>query len=269
MANTRALAALFVIPSLLAFSPAHASDSVPAGFAPGPVWLSQQAPAAGASVRIYTVVYDGSASAIEGSVSFKIDGTTVGSTPFSLDAGESAIESTVWTAIEGAHTVSAEITSAVDKKTKVSVQIGSTTTTTLAVSVTPPPPKSAALEAVDTAQSAVTSGTPIVQNAVAQTVAVTESIRTAGESYLTSLAGSQSTASSSPKKGGSVLGAQTERTDDSATTDTAPGYTAKIASALLPLFTYPALFYPVFLFLILLLLWILARKLRNPTSKKR
>lgn len=263
MAQSKARAALLVIPTIILMLglPAHASE-ISAGFAPGPVWLSEHNPTAGTSVRIYTVVYDGSPAAIEGSVSFKIDGTSVGAAPFSLNAGESSIESVPWTASEGSHTVSAEITSAIDKKTKITAQVAQASTTLHTFSVRPAPPKAAAVEALDTAQVAIASTSPLIASVVTATTATTESIRKAGEAYLATLAG-ESTQASSSKPRGSVLGAQTEGSD----TSDGEGYVQKVAHAALPIFRYPALFYPIFAFLVFFLLWLLAKRLRNP--KKR
>ncbi len=269
MAIVRALTAVLVIPSIFFIVGVHSAlAAVPAGFAPGPVWLSQNAPLSGNTVRIYTVVYDGSTTAIEGSVTFKIDGTSVGSSPFSLEPGESAIESVSWTATEGIHQVSAEITSAIDKKTKEAATIEHTTTTILSVTVGPEAPKAPALEAIDTAQSAVASSTPVVAGVVAATTATTESIRKAGETYLANLAGEApvKTIATTTKPKGSVLGAATEVPEE-ATPPSETGIMQKVAKVLLPLFRYPALFYPVFLFLILFLFWLIGKRLRNP--KKR
>ena len=263
MAQSKALAAFLVIPTafFIFALPAHANE-MPAGFAPGQVWLSDSSPVAGSLVRIFTVVYDGSPTAIEGSVSFKVDGVSIGSAPFSLNAGESAIESVTWTATEGSHIVSAEITSAIDKRTKMVARISQATSSTQTFSVGPVPPKTAAVEALDSAHVAVASSSPIVASVVAATTATTESIRKAGEAYLSNLAG-ETTRASSTKPTGSVLGAETEATDSIEETS----YVQKAAQTVLPVFRYPALFYPVFAFLILFLLWVLAKRLRNPKRR--
>ena len=267
MVMVRTLAAILLISSIFLIAGAHlAQAAVPAGFAPGPVWLSQSAPLSGSLVRIYTVVHDGSSTALEGSVTFKIDGAAIGSSPFSLEPGESAIKSYSWTATEGTHQVSAEITSATDKRTKETTIIERSTTTILSVAVGPEAPKPAALEAVDTAQSVVASSTPVVAGIVAGATATTESIRKAGESYLASLAGEAATASSKPKN--SVLGAETEAPKEEAFTPIEESWTQKVAKAVLPLFRYPALFYPVFLSLILFAFWLVIKHLRNPKKRR-
>jgi len=232
-----------------------AEISVPAGFAPGPVWLSQSAPSAGNTVRLYTVVYDSSPTAIEGSVTFKVDGISLGSTAFSLDAGESVIKSITWVAEEGTHEFSAEISGVIERKTKITATVERAATAPLSITVLPAGPKSAALEAVDTAQIVVASSTPVVASIVSATTNATESLRKAGESYFTSLTTSNPQSSSSPA------------TSTSTTEQVEGGVSQKIAKIVLPLFHYPALFYPFFLLLILLALWILAKRLRNPKRR--
>lgn len=263
MAQSKARAALLVIPTIafLLALPAHASE-ISAGFAPGPVWLSENSPTAGTLVRIYTVVYDGSPSAIEGSVSFKIDGTSIGAVPFSLNAGESSIESVPWTASEGEHNVSAEITSVIDKKTKITAQLREASTTLHTFHVKPAPPKTAAVEALNTAHLAVASSSPVIANVIAATTATTESIRKAGETYLASLAGENVLTSTAEEKG-SVLGTETEVSESTPEA----GYVQKTAHTVLPIFRYPALFYPVFAFIILLIFWIAGKRLRNPKRR--
>lgn len=243
----------------------HAA-SLSAGFAPGSVWVSQSSPAAGTTVKLYTVIYDGGSTAIEGSVSFLVDGVVIGSTPFSLEPGGSAIESVPWQAVEGAHTVSAKITSIVDKKTKTALTLEHTDTSTLPVTVGPEAPKPVALEALNTAQVTVASSTPFVAQAIAQTTAFTEGMRTAGLTYLSSLARASSTANTT--RTGSVLGAQTEGPETASSTEPS-SWSRTAAQTLLPLFAYPALFYPVFVGLLGLGFWLLIKRLKNPSAKRR
>ena len=271
MVMIRTLVAILFIPSTFLVAGVHPVHAVvPAGFAPGPVWLSQNAPLSGSTVRIYTVVYDGSSVALEGSVTFSVDGTSIGSSPFSLEPGESAIESYSWIATEGVHQVSADITSAIDKKTKEPITIERATTSVLSVTVGPQAPKPAALEAIDTAQSTVASSTPAVTGIIAGTTATTESIRKAGESYLATLAGEpavRDTATAS-KPSTSVLGADIEVPEEEVFVPTETGPMQKVAKVLLPLFRYPALFYPVFLLLILFVFWLIVQRLRRPRKRR-
>ncbi len=112
---------LFVLAlACLSLAPlAHAQDAnLAAGFPPGSLWLSTSAPVAGTAVHIYTVVYNSSPAALEGSVAFTVDGAIVGSTAFSLEAGQASVKSVDWTATEGPHTINANVASAVDKSSK-------------------------------------------------------------------------------------------------------------------------------------------------------
>lgn len=250
----------------LSTAPHNAHAQTVAGFAPGPVWVSTAHPTAGTAVRISTVVYNGGESAIEGSVSFLVDSSIIGSSPFTLEPGASTIESVSWTPSEGSFALSAAITSAIDKKTKAATVITQATTSTITTTVLPAPPKPEVEQALDSAQSAVASSTPVVQGVLAKATEVTESLRTAGLSYLTNVIGSSSpSTTASSTRSGTVLGAETEQLEAS----TSPSYQKTIARTLLPLFTYPALFYPVLAGVLGLLLWLLLKKLRNPKPRGR
>ena len=266
MAHPRVFLALLVIPMLFGASTLTAASSIPAGFAPSTLWLSQSAPTAGNAVKVSTVIYNSSQTALEGSVTFSVDAAIIGSAPFSVGAGESAIESVTWTTTEGQHTLKASIESVIDRKTKSSATIDQTTTAPITVTVLPQAPKAPALEAIDTAQTAVASSTPIVASIVSKTTDTTEAVRKAGESYLATLAGEPAQSETGTKPRGAVLGAATEVAEASSTSATG-SIGSKIAKVLLPLFRYPALFYPVFLFLILFAFWLLAKKLRNPKRR--
>lgn len=270
MAHLRAFLFIAIVPLLFTAVPAHAAaGDIAAGFVPSTLWLSQSTPTAGSSVKISTVVYNSSQTALEGSVTFSADNAIIGSTPFSLGAGESAIESVTWTTTEGQHTLKASIESVIDRKTKSAAAIAQTVTAPITVVVLPEAPKAPALEAIDTAQSAVASSTPVMATIIAKTTDTTESIRKAGESYLATLAGEPATANATTtaaKPKSSVLGASTEVTEAS-TSPASDSIGSKIAKVLLPLFRYPALFYPVFLFFILFAFWLVAKKLRNPKRR--
>lgn len=268
MVHRIGLLGALLIPTLFLPIFAHAQEStIPAGFAPTSVWLSRNALVSGTDVRLYTVVYNSSESALEGSVSFLIDGAEVGTAPFTLSSGDSKILSTVWTASEGTHSVSAKISSSLDSKTKESRSLSSSASASLSVTVIPPPPKPAALQTIDTVSTIAASSTPVIASAVAQVTAATEALRTAGESYLTALSAPASTGTQSPtsSRTGSVLGAETVVPDTVETPKKT--LTQTIAGYLLPIFSTPALFYLVFIGLLLFLFFLLIRKLRNPRRR--
>jgi hypothetical protein len=256
---------------LLSVASVANAATLTAGFAPGSLWLSQSAPVAGTSIRVYAVTYNAGTTALEGSVTFTVDGEPIGSSPFSLEPGESEIESVSWIPTEGAHQIAADIKSVIDKKSKESATIANAATAAVSVSVAPEPPKPPVVEAIDSAQTIAASSTPIVSGVIAATTGATESIRKAGEDYLAMLAGEKALVASTTesKKAGSVLGAATEIPEEEVAASTPPaGYMQSIAKALLPIFRYPALFYPVFLFILLFILWLVAKRLRNPKRRK-
>lgn len=255
-----------LVPLMLACALPALAAGVAAGFAPGSVWLSTDTPRAGEKISITTVLYDGSPSAIEGSVSFGVDGKVVGTAPFSLDAGESGIISTDWIAAEGEHRITAEIGSAIDRKSKATASLANATSSALTVTVLPAPPKPAPLEALDTATSILASSSPAVASAIASAKSVTETIRTAGESFLEAQGAVSTT--SADTDAGEVLGAETYAADTERGTP-APGFMASVARTLLPVFRYPAIFYPLFFLILAFILWIIAKRLRHPGKNQK
>lgn len=265
-----ALLSALLIPTLFLPVTVGAQETgISAGFAPSSVWLSRTDLVAESSVRIYTVVYNSSESALEGSVSFLVDGTETGTAPFALPSGDSKIVFTTWTTSEGTHTVSAKIASSLDTKTKESRTLSSSSSASLSVTVTPPPPKPVILQTADTASSIVASSTPVIASVVAHAFSATEALRTAGESYLTALsaptASVTDSATTSPARKGSVLGAETLSLEGD--TPTKKTLVQKIAGFLLPFFATPALFYLACIGILLLLFFLLIRKLRNPRRR--
>jgi len=263
------LSALLIPTFFLPIAVAAQEVSIPAGFAPSSVWLSRTNLVAESSVRIYTVVYNSSESSLEGSVSFLIDTKELSTSPFVLVPGDSKIVSTTWTPSEGTHTVSAKIISSLDQKTKESRTLASTVSSSLSVTVAPLPPKPVALQTLDTASDIVASSTPLIASAVANVASATETLRKAGESYLTELSASgtsdANSASAESSRKGSVLGAETLSPEGNAPTKKT--VVQKIAGFLLPVFATPALFYLAFIGLLLLLFFLLIRKLRNPRRR--
>lgn len=267
MVIRKALLGALLIPTLFCAGVIHAQEAaIPAGFAPSSVWLSSTEAVSGEALRIYTVVYNSSEGALEGSVSFLVDGAEIGTAPFTLSAGTGSLVSVTWTPEEGAHTVSAKISSSLDTKTKTARTLSSTASNQLQVTVSPPPPKPVALQTIDTVSDIAASSTPVIASAVAQVTSATEALRTAGESYLTALAASASAVeSATSSRKGSVLGAETVAPDTLETPKKT--LTQTIAGYLLPIFATPALFYLVFIGLLLFLFFLLIRKLRNPKRR--
>lgn len=88
----------------------HAASMSNAGFIPAPLWFSRDTFFAGETVRVYTVVYNGSDSDIRGTVEFLNGTLVVGSDDFSLAKGGRSQDIWIdWSATEGDHRISARI----------------------------------------------------------------------------------------------------------------------------------------------------------------
>lgn len=259
---------------LIGASPAHAAEGLPAGFAPGPVWVSKSAPTAGEKVYIYAAIYNASDTPIEGSITFSVDGTSVGSVPFALGDGETMLKSVPWTAVEGSHTVGAAVGTAIEKQSKQATNVRNSTTGSVTIVVAAEAPKPVAVENINAASGAVStaiaSGSPIVASVTSTIVDTAEAVRKAGETFLAEAAGTAATASTSERQG-QVLGAETYVPEETMTekTPSKGGFMQSIAQALLPVFAYPAIFYPLFFLILLVGFWIVAKRLRNPRRRRR
>ncbi len=259
------LLSLFLLLSTHAY--AYAAE-LPAGFAPGPIWVSKQQPTAGERVELYAAVYNASDTSLEGSITFLVDDAEIGSVPFVLNDGETSIKSVEWTAVAGPHTVRAFINTAIERNSKQTASIEHAEVANISVQVAEKEPTPEVLAAVDTASSAISlalaSSSPLVSNIAQTVVQTTESIRTAGEAFLSEAAG---TSTPSVSKG-EVLGAETYAAEPEVSSQDS-SLLANVANTLLPIFRYPAIFYPLFFILLVVLFWIVAKRLRNPSSRRR
>ncbi|MBU6323395.1 hypothetical protein KGQ55_01770 [Patescibacteria group bacterium] len=258
------LLALFALPPLSAL----AAASLIAGFPTSPIWLSEASITEGDTVRITTVVYDASGTAIAGDVDFLVDDASVGTAHFSLVSGQSALLSAEWKATAGSHTFTAEITGATDGSNALTLAAQKTSSMTAVVAKAPPP--AAAVVALDSAaaaaNSAATVAIPVVAQAAANVAQAAEGLRTSGATFL-----ANQLAANAPSGAvkGSVLGAETYKAPAAAQGAAAgssqsgflSGFTRAIEGFLLIIFGNAWLFYPVFTVLLLILLYIVFRRL--------
>lgn len=92
---------------------AFASAISNAGFIPSPLWFSRDTFFAGETVRVYTIVYNGSEADIRGTVEFLNKDALIGAQEFSLARGGRSQDIWIdWKAIEGDYRISARITGA-------------------------------------------------------------------------------------------------------------------------------------------------------------
>ncbi len=80
------------------------------GFLPSNIWYSKDPFFAGDKIRVYTVIFNGSDSDLEGTVEFYDNSTPIGKSGFSLAGGGRIRDIWIdWTATGGNHTISAKI----------------------------------------------------------------------------------------------------------------------------------------------------------------
>ncbi len=229
----------------LLFAPTFACAASAAGFAPGSLWLSEQAPMAGDAVKVYTVLYDSGASPLSGDVQFNVDSGPLQTVHFSLAPGETQIVSADWTASIGEHSFSA----ALENVSGPSGALAQASTGTVSVTVKAAPPSPIARYAA-IVQNAVASSSPVVQSIFQAIASTTENWRAAGSRHLSAalVADAKRTAAAAgpaplmPE----VLGAST--TNLAAAGSASPGGTLEkvrtgVLRALLYVFQMPILFY--------------------------
>lgn len=84
-----------------------------AGFIPSNIWYSKESFFAGETVRIYTIVFNGSSYNLSGDVEFLDNGVVLGRTPFSLLTSTLTRDVSIpWKATEGSHAITARIRNA-------------------------------------------------------------------------------------------------------------------------------------------------------------
>jgi hypothetical protein len=91
---------------------AHASSEPVknAGFVPANIWYSKESFFAGETVRIYTVIFNGSTYDLSGGVEFLDNSVSLAQVPFAILAtGQAEDVSIPWKATEGKHTITARV----------------------------------------------------------------------------------------------------------------------------------------------------------------
>ena len=232
------------------------ADTGHAGFPAGSIWLSTTAPLSGQETTVYAVVYNSTATKLDGTLAFTVDTKALSTMAISLAAGASQIYSTKWTASEGTHSFGAQLSGTT--VSDVAKDAG-----TVSITVAAPPAPSAAQQAVAQTTHAVSSiastSLPIISKVEQAVYSTTEKWREQG------LALAQKNAASTGSiESGSVLGTSTKRSFPTLGTQKTTGIMAKFYSALVVIFASRAIFYPFFLILILFILWLLMRWVNKP-----
>ncbi|MES2953556.1 MAG: hypothetical protein V4674_03260 [Patescibacteria group bacterium] len=185
----RMLLALLV----LLFSPSLAFGAQPeAGFVPSTIWYSKNDFYAGDTVRIYTVIFNGSEGDLKGELLFKDNGATIGKSSFSLVQGRSETVWTDWKPVAGKHSVEASIENSrlyLPGKTEERVELAYGNAPKSEKTVLPRP-EQIGKELLESATEAAKEGTSFAQSAIATFAAdmikklpepATDLILTAGE----------------------------------------------------------------------------------------
>lgn len=232
--------------------PFFATADVSAGFPAQSIWFSNTAPSYGETVRVFTVLYNGTGTTIEGTVEFIADGTSHEMQPVTLKSGESRVLSSIWTAETGQHAFSARFKAGTITQSSVSVTI----------SVAAPPKPSPVEEAMQKAGSITdtiaSSSAPIVKQAAQAVFEKTETLRNAAIAYVEPYADLDV-----QKRAGDVRGASTTAAvsgfaapASSTSKISSLAHSARQMAAAGALFTLRSmwLFYPLTVFLIVIFL---------------
>lgn len=221
-----------------------------AGFPTGAIWLSDNAPALGAHVRIYAVIYNGTNEKADGTVTFLVDEKTHESKPLVLKPGESTVVSSLWTAAEGAHAFAARYS------LRNADESSAQTSASVQASVAAPPSKAAeaVVQAKEVSSKIASTSLPLVSSVGKKIFDTTEALRTAGLSALEKddVTPSQSSTSAAEASAPS---------EDAGLVSEILGY---IRAVLAMVFRSLWLFYPILILILLFLLRILFRWATGP-----
>ena len=259
--------AMACVVSLLPFAAFAAAGNLPAGFAPGSLWLSKTEATSGDALKIYTVVYDSSVSPIEGDVVFNVDAKAIDTQHFKLAAGETQILSSGWTAAAGTHTFGASLKNI----SGVSDAVSNAETNSVSVTVAEAAP-SPLTQYSNVVTNIIASSSPTVQN-IAQTIFnTTEDWRQAGSDYLSKALYTDQTPATGARTPGTsskpeVLGTSTSNIISSSTVKNGMfgSLWRSILQGLLYVFNIKILFY----ILLLITLYILYKIVRAFFSERR
>ena len=249
---------IVLFPSItLAQDASSTPNTLPAGFATAPLWISSASSTSGDALNIFTVVNNTSATIINGSVSFLVDGTSVGSSKLSLSAGAANVFSVPWTAVAGTHSVTATLNNTVDANGQ-SLLLSNTIAGPLSITVSEAPPQPLAVQYLNTAVN-------VGGSALSGTLAAIDSARQGGANYFATQLGLGTTsappASSNAASQSQVLGAATENLANAgvaAATASTPN--ASLFNRLAYFcFANPIIFYPLLIIIVLLVLWLVSR----------
>lgn len=244
------------------------AKTIPAGFPPQSIWVSKTTATAGETLEIFTVVHNGSDTALKGAVIFSVNEKRIGTRDFNLDAGTSELVSIEWKTTAGEQKLSATIEDA-SAEGNGSIALSEQTSAIITVAIAEPPPSTIA-NAVNAASDIISetakAATPVIQDALKTAYVKTEEFREQsiaqlekylGETSASAVLGASSTATTTlGSASSSIMGFTLPQTE-------APSVLSKIkqTAAAATLFTLKstAVFYPLLLFAMIAILYLLFR----------
>ena len=195
-------------------------------------------------------------------MTFLVDGKDNEAKSLSLDAGESSVVSSTWTAANGEHTFSARFAGKGTEESAVQVSASISAT----VSAPPTAVEQTISQAKDVGTQIASTSLPIISTVANKVFETTEALRTAGIAYLEKTpetAGTDSTTESEETHSPAILGTSTVSQVEGFEKDVATssssvrnilGTVRQTASAgVLAIFRNMWLFYPIFVALLLLI----------------
>ncbi len=252
---------VFAIAGLVCALPLFASAQ--AGFPNKPLWLSVTKPVAGEEISLSTVLYNGTETAVGGTLTFFVDDAKLTSQDVSLAAQSSDAVSAKWTAVSGTHSFSARFTTASGTASTLPQQ---TSAIRVTVAEPPPPPPPSALQknveqVTAVAGQLASSSAPFVQKGVQAVFTQTEALRNSGIAYLKTKVEAKN---ANPNDSSNTTGFASTTAKSSGTTLHNISQTALAAA----LFSMRSLyiFYPVIGIAFLFALYWAARKVRRPRT---
>lgn len=264
----------FALPAI-----SSATATLPAGFPAESIWISKTNVVGGETVNISTILYNSSDTSISGTVTFNVDGTSVGTESFDLDAGKAAIESISWKATSGAHKFSASIEKVIGKNGPVSISVSESKTNALEISIAEPPLPTAIVQTVNVvstvAKDVAKTSLPLIAKTAQTALNAAENFRNAGLKFAENNLAKQSAqntkdAATAGKKSASSspLPAQGGAQSNDVINDPSAQFFSKMFQLASPaiLFTFGsrAVFYPLLCLLALFVLYALGRVVNKP-----
>ena len=265
----KALVALsFILPFLLL-----PSLSLAAGFANGSLFLSKGSVTEGDTVLIHVVVSNEDPAKFTGTVVLDDAGSSIGTVPVTLAAGEAQTVSISWAPTAGSHTVSAKLTASDGTVVQQESQ-------TFSIAAKPQPASvfansnqgAAVVDSSAPIQQSIANVSPQVASAAQPLFTVIDGARSSAADVLDTQLANTKTNLTNTQKPGFVLGTSTSALSDPTITNPWGTFWFVLYTAYFYVLTIlrwlvgnAGVFYPVLAILFLYILWRIFRRIRRPS----